>query len=90
LAEFLLFVVIVKGGKALKARGASAKGVVSAVFPEMDFGRIRTREGGELYFHKYSLKTGDFGKLIPGMPVQFEEISGEQGPQAVSVKVLKI
>jgi len=81
--------MIVNKGKVLKAGGAVSKGVVSAVFPEMDFGRIRNQDGGELYFHRNSLKTGDFGKLIPGTPVQFGEEWGEQGPQAICIKVLK-
>lgn len=73
----------------VKRHRSVSRGVVSAVFPEMDSGRIRNLEGGELYFHRNSMKSGDFGKLIPGTPVQFGEEVGEQGPQAVYVKVAK-
>lgn len=53
-----------------------------------DHGRIGTTEGRHIYFHRNSLLNGDFEKLQIGAPVLFVEESGDEGPQASTVKLL--
>lgn len=55
---------------------------------DMDYGKIETFDGREIYFHKNSLINDDFTKLKLGQEVRFNEEAGEQGPQATSVKTV--
>jgi cold shock CspA family protein/ribosome-associated translation inhibitor RaiA len=70
----------------VKPRRQAQRGTVSFLAPDAESGRIRTPEGREVYFHRHSLKTGEFDELKPGTPVRFDEEMGEEGPQAVFVK----
>jgi cold shock CspA family protein len=51
------------------------------------FGRIETVDGRSLYFHRNSVKGFEFDRLEKGMPVEFEEEPGEEGPQCVAVRL---
>jgi len=62
-------------------------GRVMELIPLEDYGRILTPEGREIYFHRNSLIKGDFDKLEIGDPVRFNEVMGDQGPQASAVHI---
>ena len=52
-----------------------------------DFGFLLTKEGGELYFHRNSLLSGDFDALKPKDAVYYIEDVGDTGPIATKVWV---
>jgi len=54
----------------------------------MDYGRIASADGTEVYFHRNSVVDADFDSLSPGTEVRFVVESGEYGPQASTVKVV--
>jgi len=60
-------------------------GRVLEVIPSLDYGRIQTPDGREIYFHRNSLVNGDFDTLNEGDEVRFNEVAGDDGPQASSV-----
>ncbi|MBD3670040.1 MAG: HPF/RaiA family ribosome-associated protein [Gammaproteobacteria bacterium] len=60
-------------------------GRVLEVIPSLDYGRIETPEGREIYFHRNSVVNGDFDSLDEGDEVRFNEEMGDEGPQASSV-----
>jgi len=63
-------------------------GWVSELYPAEDFGRIVTNDGRSLYFHRNSLVGTEFDRLTTGTGVRFTEESGEQGPQASTVRLV--
>jgi ribosomal subunit interface protein len=73
-----------------KAHGnqPAPRGRVHELNPMLDFGRILTSDGRDIYFHRNSLVNGDFEKLEVGNMVRFSEETGDEGPQASSVYVL--
>ncbi|MBE9212061.1 HPF/RaiA family ribosome-associated protein [Plectonema cf. radiosum LEGE 06105] len=63
--------------------------VVSKLFPEQDYGFIKTLDTGrEIYFHRNSVIHGDFERIEVGTGVQFSETLGEMGPQATTVRIV--
>lgn len=64
-----------------------AQALVSQIYPEKDYGFIRTAEGREIYFHRNSLLNEEFDTLRLGTPVAFAEVQAEEGPQASTVRV---
>ena len=63
------------------------QGLVSEVYPAEDFGRIQSRDGRSIYFHRNSVLGEDFEHLTTGTPVRFVEEPGDRGPQASTVHV---
>lgn len=61
------------------------EGRVAEIFPDKDYGFIRTDAGTQLYFHRQSLMGGRFEQLKPGDAVHFEESAGDTGPAAAKV-----
>ncbi|NIP73131.1 MAG: HPF/RaiA family ribosome-associated protein [Gammaproteobacteria bacterium] len=61
-------------------------GWISELNPGEGFGRIRTADGREVYFHRNSVVEGDFDDLTVDSEVRFVEERGDQGPQASTVK----
>lgn len=61
---------------------------VGNLSPERDFGMLQSFDGRVIYFHRNSLKNGDFDNLKEGDEVRFLEEMGEEGPQAVMVRVI--
>jgi cold shock CspA family protein len=49
---------------------------------------LQSFDGRTVYFHRNSLKNGDFAKLKEGDEVRFLEEMGDEGPQAVVVRVI--
>ncbi len=60
---------------------------ISALFPEMGYGFLKTSENLEVYFHENSVTNTDFKNLKVGMKVRFSEVKGEKGPQASTVTI---
>ncbi len=61
------------------------EGHVAEIFPDRDYGFIRTGAGTQLYFHRGSVLGGNFDGLKPGDAVHFEESAGDTGPAAAKV-----
>ncbi len=49
---------------------------------------LQSLDGRTVYFHRNSIKNGDFEKLKVGDEVRFLEEMGEEGPQALVVRVI--
>jgi ribosomal subunit interface protein len=62
-------------------------GRICELEPGMDFGRIATLDGREVYFHRNSVINAEFDTLEVGDEVWFDEESGDHGPQASSVRL---
>jgi cold shock CspA family protein len=75
----------------VKQHEPTAYGSIERVFPENDYGFIRSAiDGQEIYFHRNSVLDAKFDELQPGMEVRFalHEGEGEQGAQASTVTVV--
>jgi cold shock CspA family protein len=70
-----------------KEHEISPHGRVRELHPMLDYGRIETSDGRDIYFHRNSVINSDFDKLDIGTPVNFSEEMGEQGLQASTVRV---
>lgn len=66
------------------------EGRVVEIFPSRGFGFLETNEGRRVYFHEHSVLNGAFGRLTAGTRVAFAEENGEQGPQASTVRLLRV
>ena len=76
-----------KRGK-VKLHAPAAVTRVIRLFPMEDYGFLQTPDGRELYFHKNTVLARGFDRLEVGTEVSFAEESGEQGPQASTVRVI--
>lgn len=63
-------------------------GQVVELIPYEDYGRIRSSDGREIYFHRNSVVNDSYEKLSVGSDVRFVESSGAEGPQASTVQLL--
>ena len=72
----------------VKHHEPETSGWISELYPAEDFGRIQTRDGRSLYFHRNSVVGTDFDRLTTGTGVRFVEESGDRGPQASTVKII--
>lgn len=70
------------------AAAEEPRALVIRLFPEQDYGFLKTLEGREIYFHKNSVLHDDFDRLTVGTEVRFVEQMGEMGPQASTVQVV--
>ncbi|MCW5977438.1 MAG: HPF/RaiA family ribosome-associated protein [Bryobacteraceae bacterium] len=66
------------------------EGVVTKLFRETGYGFLRDAMGREVYFHRNSVREGDFDRLEVGTGVNFfeNEGEGERGPQASTVRIV--
>jgi ribosomal subunit interface protein len=71
----------------VKFHEVPAHGQVVDLAPGLDYGRIQTSDGRDIYFHRNSLVRGDYDELEVGCEVRFVEEMGEDGPQASTVYV---
>lgn len=74
-------------GEAFHGSENRTLGQVADVDPGGDFGFILTSTGGQLYFHRNSVLTGDFTQLRRGAEVYYVEQLGDTGPTAAKVWV---
>jgi cold shock CspA family protein len=75
----------------VKQHEPTAYGTIERIFPENDYGFIRSAiDGQEIYFHRNSVLDGKFDDLQAGTEVRFalHEGEGEQGAQASTVTVV--
>ena len=72
----------------VKVHEEEGYGRVASLSLEKDFGMLQSLDGRTVYFHRNSVKNGDFEKLKTGDEVRFLEEMGEEGPQAVVVRVI--
>ncbi|MBI4357298.1 MAG: HPF/RaiA family ribosome-associated protein [Gammaproteobacteria bacterium] len=77
-----------KRGK-VKTHATLPLGTILALSQKEQYGTIETVDGREIYFHKNSLLNGDLSHLTVGTKVRFLEESGDEGPQASTVKIVK-
>jgi cold shock CspA family protein len=64
------------------------RALVVRLFPDEDYGFLKTLDGREIYFHRHSVLHDDFERLAVGTEVRFEEHEGDKGPQASSVQII--
>jgi cold shock CspA family protein/ribosome-associated translation inhibitor RaiA len=64
-------------------------GRVTQIFPDEGYGFLEMPDGRSIYFHRNSVLNDAFGELELGSEVRFVEESGDKGPQASSVHVVK-
>jgi cold shock CspA family protein/ribosome-associated translation inhibitor RaiA len=62
--------------------------IVSRLFPEEDYGFLKSLEGEEIYFHKNSVVSSDFERLEVGTGVSYVAQEGEKGLQASTVRIV--
>lgn len=72
----------------VKVHETPPHGTISEIIPSQDFGKIRTFDDREVYFHRNSFLDGDFDALDIGDKVRFVEEAGEKGPQASTVHLI--
>jgi len=73
----------------VKAAARQPRGRVVQLFPIDEYGYIEAADGHEVYFQKSSVLKGAFDRLTVDSAVSFVEESGEKGPQASTVKLLR-
>lgn len=73
----------------VKTHAETPSGWIARIFPEENYGFIRTTDERDVYFHSNSLLNGDFNRLKIGTEVTFLEEQGNDGPQAARVAVTK-
>lgn len=62
--------------------------LVTKLFPEQDYGFIRSLDGRDIYFHRNSVVNDDYDLLEVGTGVRYVEQEGEMGPQASTVQIV--
>ena len=62
--------------------------VVSSLYPEEDYGFLKSQDGEDIYFHRNSVANDEFDRLEIGTGVAFEKEIGEKGLQASSVNIV--
>jgi len=80
-----------RGRGVVKQHEPTAYGRIERIFPENDYGFIRSAiDGQEIYFHRNSVLDGKFDLLQADMEVRFalHEGEGEEGAQASTVTVV--
>lgn len=72
----------------VKTHETPPHGKVAEPFPCMDFGTMLTPDGRSIYFHRNSVINVEFDKLGLGTEVRFAEEAGDEGSQAITVRVI--
>ncbi len=80
----------IQQGKVKKHPHKEVNGVVTKIFRDRSYGFITAFDGHEVYFHKNSLRSGNFDRLQKTTGVNYVEELGEKGPQASAVRVIEI
>ncbi len=71
----------------IKEHDTAPHGQITELFPYEDYGLIATTDGRSIYFHRNSVLNANFDTLEVGMPVHFNEVRGDDGPQASTVYI---
>jgi cold shock CspA family protein len=72
----------------IKTHEIPPHGAISEIVPALDYGKILSPDGREIYFHRNSFIDGDLDTLEIGDKVRFVEEMGEKGPQASTVHLI--
>jgi cold shock CspA family protein len=72
----------------VKTHEEEPRAFVVRLFPEQDYGFIKSPEGEEFYFHRHAVLHNDYDRLEVGAEVRFTAEMGEMGPQASSVQIV--
>jgi cold shock CspA family protein len=75
-------------GKVKSHPDQQANAVVTRLFPEQDYGFLKSLDGRDIYFHRNSVVERNFEELKPGDGVAFTAELGNEGLQATSVHVV--
>jgi ribosomal subunit interface protein len=62
--------------------------LVTKLFPEQDYGFLKTLDGQDVYFHRNSVLNGDFDRLELGTGVRFVAVLAEEGLRASTVQIV--
>jgi cold shock CspA family protein/ribosome-associated translation inhibitor RaiA len=62
--------------------------IVARLFPEEEYGFLKTLEGQEIYFTRNSVANDEFDRLEVGTGVNFVAQEGEKGLQASTVRIV--
>jgi cold shock CspA family protein len=81
-------VIDIQKGEVKTHPAQQVQAVVEKLFPDRDYGFLKTIEGQSLYFHKNSVLHRHWAKLSPGTIVRYVAEDGEKGPQASTVEVV--
>lgn len=74
--------------KSKRHHGHYATALVTKIFPDQDYGFIKTLEGEDVYFHRNSVLQGDFDRIEIGTGVRFVATQGDMGLQATTVQIV--
>jgi len=77
-----------KQRRKVKTHECPPHGTISELAPYEDYGKIKTADGREIYFHRNSVVDGDYDALKIGDEVRFTEVAGDEGPQASTVHLI--
>lgn len=69
----------------VKSHDLPPHGRVAELHPCKDYGRLETRDGRVIDFHRNSAVNGDFDQLEVGTVLRFVEEMGDVGSQARSI-----
>jgi cold shock CspA family protein/ribosome-associated translation inhibitor RaiA len=72
-----------------KVHAPTNVGRVARLVPDENHGFLETPDEREVYFHRNAVLHGAFDRLKAGDKVRFDEVMGEQGPQASSVRLVR-
>lgn len=72
----------------IKTHEEGGHALISKLFAADGYGFITDMQGRDVYFHRDSLKNGDFDRLKVGTEVRFDEVAGENGAHATSVHIV--
>jgi cold shock CspA family protein len=73
----------------VKTHVQAPQATVSKLFVSQGYGYLETADGREIYFHANSVIGAAFEKLKLGSNAEFVEESGQKGPQASTVRIIK-
>jgi cold shock CspA family protein/ribosome-associated translation inhibitor RaiA len=65
-------------------------GVVTQLLGDRECGFLRSEDGRDVYFHRNSVLGGGWQRLKVGSRVAYAEESGDEGPQASTVRPLSL
>lgn len=66
----------------------SMSAIVTKLFPDDDYGFVKTLDEQEIYFHRNSVLHDDFDRLDIGTGVRLMAAQGPQGPRATTVQIV--
>ncbi|HXJ23978.1 MAG TPA: HPF/RaiA family ribosome-associated protein [Polyangia bacterium] len=69
----------------VKTRAVPPHGRVVHLEPDLEYGRLESDDGREIYFHRHSVR-GGIERLAMGAEVRYHEEQGLKGPQASTVE----